>query len=425
MDVDALSALDEAMATNQEPEPINWGYNGNEWGAGEQQGMVVYSCQSCSGEIAGDESLGAATCPFCGSPVVMTSRFSGTLRPDVMIPFKLGKDEATNSLQKHYRGKKLLPKVFKDQNHMQEIKGVYVPFWLFDAETDARIEYEATKDRKWSDNDYNYVETSTFRAFREGGLGFQYVPVDGSKAMDDTLMESIEPFSMNDAVEFKTAYLAGYFANKYDVGSDEAVGRANERIKNSTEDEFKKTVTGYDKVTATNTNIRLKKGAVNYALFPVWLLSTIWQGQNFTFAMNGQTGKFVGDLPLDKAAAKSLFWKVSAIAAVVLLAITQIALFSSDQATSHVPSIIISILAALLAGLMVTAVYKSQLKSVIRQNLASKYIRDGSMTITGKRDIFLYRKVEKTPRPKSNNTGSNSNNTSGNSGSGSGTPGRR
>jgi len=249
--------------------------------------------------------------------------FSGTLRPDMLIPFKLNKDEALKSLQNHYLGKRLLPRVFKDRNHLEEIKGVYIPFWLYDADAEAQVEYRATKMRTWSDGKFNYTETSVYRVFREGGIGFSQVPVDGSKAIDDTLMESVEPFETGESVGFNPAYLAGYYANKYDVDSAECNARANERIKNSTASMFMTTVTGYASVEPVDTRIRLKKGEIKYALFPVWLLSTVWQGQSYTFAMNGQTGRFVGNLPLDKGAYWSWFFKIFGIAAAALLLITQ------------------------------------------------------------------------------------------------------
>ncbi|MCK9524932.1 MAG: hypothetical protein M0R49_03295, partial [Limnochordia bacterium] len=218
--------------------------------------------------------------------------------------------------------KKLLPQVFKDQNHLEEVKGVYVPFWLFDAETEADIEYEATRVRAWSDSQYRYRETSFFRNYRSGQIGFSRVPVDGSTVIDDLLTQSIEPFELADAVSFQTAYLAGYFANKYDVDAKEAEAVANNRIENSTARVFEETVNGFDLVRPIRTNIRLKGGKVEYALLPVWILSTKWQGESFTFAMNGQTGKFVGDLPLDRGAYWKLFGKVFGITAAVLLAVS-------------------------------------------------------------------------------------------------------
>jgi DNA-directed RNA polymerase subunit RPC12/RpoP len=318
--IEALKLLDEVP--EQESEPLSWGYESTEWGAEEQEGMVVYSCRSCAGEIIADETLGATSCPFCDNPVVMTSKFSGSLKPDLVIPFKLDKKQAIEALQKHYLGKKLLPDVFKQQNHLEEVKGVYVPFWLFDAETDAKVRYLATRIRHWSDSSYRYTETNFYHVFREGEIGFNYVPADASSAIDDILMQSIEPFKMEEAVDFKTAYLAGFFANKYDVEAKESAVIANQRIKNSTEASFAQTVKNYATVIPERIDIKLNSGEMNYALLPVWLLSTKWQDKSYVFAMNGQTGKFVGDLPLDKGKYWSSFGKVFGISATVFLAIS-------------------------------------------------------------------------------------------------------
>ena len=197
--------------------------------------------------------------------------------------------------------------------------------WLFDADADANVEYEATRVHRWSDSDYEYTETRHYAVIRGGGIGFENVPVDGSKKMDDTLMESIEPFDISDAVPFQTSYLPGYMADKYDVDAGESIERANERIKKSTEDAFRSTVMGYTTVTAVDSNIRLQNGKARYALYPVWILNTDWNGQKFTFAINGQTGKIAGDLPMDKGA----FWKyligVTAAVTAVAFAISYVA----------------------------------------------------------------------------------------------------
>lgn len=179
---------------------------------------------------------------------------------------------------------------------------MYVPFWLFEASADANITYRATRVRSWSDSTYNYTETSYFALYRAGSLEFERVPVDGSSKMADDLMESIEPFDFRDAVDFQTAYLSGYLADRYDVTAEQSVDRANERIKRSTENTFRNTVRGYTTVEVQNSSIRLANGKAKYALYPVWVLNTTWRGEKFLFAMNGQTGKFVGNLPVDKGA---------------------------------------------------------------------------------------------------------------------------
>ena len=136
-----------------------------------------------------------------------------------------------------------------------------------------------------------------------GSIGFENVPVDGSEKMADDLMESIEPFDFSEAVDFQTAYLAGYLADKYDVDADHSIDRANERVKRSVEEAFASTVKGYTTKRTEASSVQLHNGKAKYALYPVWLLNTTWNGQRYTFAMNGQTGKFVGDLPVDKSAA--------------------------------------------------------------------------------------------------------------------------
>ena len=303
-EMEALQAYD-ADLNSQPQENMTWDTAaGGEWQAGETEGLRVYTCNTCGGEIVADATTGASECPFCGNPVIMTGQFAGALKPDLVIPFKVDKKAAIAALQNHYKGKLLLPKVFKDENHIKEVKGLYVPVWLFDTDADAHVRYKATRTRTWSDSQYRYTETSHFSVTRGGGIGFENVPVDGSTKMDDTLMESIEPFNINEAVDFQTAYLSGYLADKYDVDAEASIDRANQRIKQSTEDAFRSTVQGYTSVVPVSSTINLQNGRARYALYPVWILNTQWNGQKFTFGINGQTGKIAGDLPMDK----SKFW---------------------------------------------------------------------------------------------------------------------
>ena len=275
------------------------------WTSPELEGMQVYLCQNCGGEIVADKNTGATSCPYCDSPVVMSGNFSGGLKPELVIPFKITKEQAVEALKKHYQGKKLLPKVFKDQNRIEEIKGIYVPFWLYDAKADASVRYKAEKRRRYSDQKYDYTETKYYSVLRRGKIAFEHIPADGSSQMPDDLMDSIEPFTFSETVPFQTAYLAGYLADKYDVTAEDNMERVKSRMKKTTEDEFRATVTGYDSVITENSNVNISDSKTTYALYPVWLLTTVWNDERYIFAMNGQTGKFVGNLPCDKG----LFWK--------------------------------------------------------------------------------------------------------------------
>ncbi len=319
-EMNTLASYDRELRDEQ-ADDMRWDTSaGKAWQDNEASGLTAYACHSCGGEIVCDKQTAATSCPYCGNPVVMMGQLSGTLRPDYVIPFQLDKNAAKETLKKYYEGKRLLPKMFKDQSYIDEVKGVYVPFWLFDAEADVDMRYKATKVRTWSDDKYEYTETSYYAVSRGGNIGFKTVPVDASTKMPDDLMESLEPFDSSKAVNFQTAYLAGYLADKYDVDAEQSAERANKRIRKSAEAAFDATVQGYTTVTKESESIRLRDGKVKYALYPVWLLNATWNGQNYLFAMNGQTGKMVGDLPLDKAAYKKRLFGLTGIIGVALYA---------------------------------------------------------------------------------------------------------
>lgn len=317
-DVAAMEQAADASA-NIGQDNFAWQTEASQWQSDEISGMGVYTCKSCGGEIVADATTGATTCPYCDNPVVMTSQFAGGLKPNLIIPFKYDKKQAKEALNKYIASKKMVPKIFKDQNHIDEIKGVYVPHWLFTGTAVATADFTAERVRRWSDSDNNYTETSYFNCYRSGNMNFANVPVDGSSKMDDTLMESIEPFNIGEAKPFSTAYMAGYLADKYDVDLDSSIPRANERVKNSVVSALEKNVmsAGYSVVIPQNSQIEIANGSYAYALYPVWILNTTWNGKKYTFAMNGQTGKFVGDLPLDKSA----FWKKVAMFTPIMSAV--------------------------------------------------------------------------------------------------------
>jgi len=141
-------------------------------------------------------------------------------------------------------------------------------------------------------------------------MKFEKIPVDGSKAIDDTTMEAIEPYDYKDLTEFNLSYLSGYMADKYDQEPDALTERVYERMERSVKDSFERTVHGYATVTPKQEKITVTgKGKVRYALFPVWFLNTKWNGKNYSFAMNGQTGHLIGDLPVAKDLAVKYWFK--------------------------------------------------------------------------------------------------------------------
>lgn len=293
----------EAQRAAEAPAPAEGAEGGGtEWSPEEAAGLKVYNCPSCGAELMCDLNTAATSCPYCGNPTVVPGKLSGNLKPDYVIPFKLDKDAAVAALKKHYQHKPLLPRAFSAANHIEEVKGVYVPFWMFDGDAEGTAQYDAQTIRTWREGDYSVTETSHYQATRGGTVHFDKIPADGSTKMPDAHMDAIEPFDYTELKPFSTAYLPGYLADKYDVDAAASRERIEKRAAESASDAFAATVTGYDLVTEREKNIRFRQTGVQYALLPVWLLSTKWNGKNFLFAMNGQTGRLIGDLPVSRGA---------------------------------------------------------------------------------------------------------------------------
>ena len=253
-------------------------------------------------------------------------QFSGILKPDYVLPFKLSKEDAVAALKNHYKGKPLLPKAFTNGNHIEEIKGVYVPFWLFDANASGSGQYEATTSSSHRSGDYVITTTKHYDVRRAGTTQFMGVPVDGSTKMPNGHMDAIEPYDYRAFQPFSTAYLPGYMADKYDEDADTCQARAHSRMQNSVSSELSASITGYNSVSTLSENISIDYAAKHYALLPVWMLHTKWSGKDFLFAMNGQTGKLVGNLPVSTKRVIGLFAAIAAL--LVAISVTAILLMA-------------------------------------------------------------------------------------------------
>ncbi len=269
----------------------DWGKDGD---------VRAYNCPSCGAELIFDVNTAATSCPYCGNPTIVPGNLSGTLKPDYVIPFRLNKDAAVKALRDYYHGKKLLPKAFASENHINEVKGVYVPFWMYDGSADTAIHATATRVHTNVTRDERITVTEYYDVYRNGTVSFDRIPVDASKKMPDEYMDALEPYDYSALTAFSNAYLPGYMADKYDVSADECAARADDRASRTAENAVSSTISGYASVMVDGRDMRLRRGRVKYALLPVWILNTKWHGKDYMFAMNGQTGKIVGDLPVDK-----------------------------------------------------------------------------------------------------------------------------
>lgn len=295
----------------------DWQQSEDGWGEDGKR-LRAYNCPSCGAELICDETTAATRCPYCGNPSIVPGQFTDSFKPDYIIPFKLDKNEAVEALKRYYKGKTLLPKTFATQNNIEDIQGVYVPFWLFSGSVDADVQFHATRSRSHVRGNERITITEHYRLRRAGRVNFEKIPVDASSKMPDAHMDAVEPYDYSELKPFSMAYLPGFMADKYDISTEDCAKRADERAVNSAVSMVSQTASGYDSVVPEAKQVQLHRGSVKYALMPVWLLSTRWNGESYLFAMNGQTGRFIGDLPVSKGRFMAMFAAIAAPLAALL-----------------------------------------------------------------------------------------------------------
>lgn len=260
--------------------------------------ISAWECPSCGGRIITDATTAATFCVYCHNPAVITARLKDERKPDYIIPFKLGKDEAVEAVRKLCKLKPLLPKAFKDSVQNGEVSGLYVPYWLFSGELHAGITGKGKRINTWSDSRYRYTKTDTYAVVREADISLRHVPADGSSRLDDRLMESLEPYEYKELQEFSMAYISGHYAETYDVDASQARSRAEPRIRDGAAGLMRRQVSGYTVFDTDNVSVEPRYLDHEYAMLPVWTLMHDFGGKKYYFAMNGQTGKVSGKLPM-------------------------------------------------------------------------------------------------------------------------------
>ena len=271
--------------------------------------LPVYNCVSCGAEVIAPAEQMALTCPYCGNNIVLTEKVSGKLRPDGVIPFKIQAKDLPEAVNRFYHGKKLLPRRFFSESTMGKVTGVYVPFWVFTGDLKGRLYYNAQTSASSRRGDYIITQTNHYKLVRDAALSFDGLPVDASGRIEDRLMDSLEPFDTSLTQPFDMRYLAGFTADRFDQPKRDMADRAKKRMKNTT---YKlvdsRAGAGYGVVTRTGGRLNASLDA-KYILFPVYMFDISHAGKNYHFAVNGQTGKVVGDLPTDPGVSVLYFAK--------------------------------------------------------------------------------------------------------------------
>ncbi len=281
--------------------------------------MNVYACPNCGAEVVADEHTAADFCYYCHNPVVLSGRLSGQMQPHKVVPFRIDKAEAERMFLDWCKKKWFLPKSFTSSEHAAQIKGVYYPFWVTDADASTAMDAKATRVRTWRAGDYRYTETSHYDVARAGDIHFEDIVTCALSDADKQMLEGILPYPSEELTDFAMPYLSGFLAKKRDIERATLTEEVRTRMQDYTRTLLSGTVDrGYNSMQVTDTRLNIKSSHWEYALLPIWILTyTDKNGRIFTFAINGCTGKIYGELPIS-------YPKLAILAGAVTLPVTAI-----------------------------------------------------------------------------------------------------
>lgn len=259
-----------------------------------------YNCPDCGASVIADKNTAATFCLYCGNASIIKSRLSGEFAPSKLIPFKMEKQKAIDAFKKLRKGRPLVPRSFVSEKNIEKITGLYIPFWLYEVDVSGTINADCTKVKSWTSGNTRYTKTDYYKLERTGGMLYERIPVDGSTRFNNDIMNSIEPFDYSALVDYNHAYLSGFLAEKYDINKDDAFSDAKIRALNSSVEEMLNSMVGYTSKKVTTNSLSSSLKSCEYVLLPVWMVNVKYKDKYYLFAMNGESGEFIGDIPLDK-----------------------------------------------------------------------------------------------------------------------------
>lgn len=271
--------------------------------------MKIVRCSSCGAELALHDGETSTYCAYCGQPTIATERLQDCRRPDFIIPFKVSRERAEHLIREQITGGTFIPKEIRDFEP-ERICGIYIPYWIFD------VYASDMQFWKYSDDD------SVYYTFHAADSVFHRVTSEASRRFNDYFSEKLEPYRMEYAVRFDETYLSGFYSDRFDVDSSIAGHKVLER----TERMFLEKFTEMRKAryeTKVSSNPRTEIIRARYALLPVWFMTMRYRNKPYTVLVNGQTGKTVCSMPVNKMKAYGLFASVMVgLSALLLLLFT-------------------------------------------------------------------------------------------------------
>ena len=299
---------------------------------GWQTEKKTVQCQSCKAVSVFDPERVGQRCEFCGSPALVPyEEIKSPIRPQSLLPFRVADTAVREQIRRWYKSKWLAPNSLKSRALVDTVKGVYIPYWTFDAQVVCPWEAEAGHyyytTETYRDNKGNMQTRQVQHVRWEPASGvvnhfFDDEPIPGTRGVSHDLLREVEPFPTKELVAYDTSYLSGFIVEHYQVVLLEAAQASEAAMTGKLREMCAAEVPG-----DTHRNLQIhptfSAQTFKHVLVPLWLLTYTYGARVFHVLVNGATGRMSGEYP------KS-FWKVFFLVAGIIIVVLLVLLLQND-----------------------------------------------------------------------------------------------
>lgn len=274
----------------------------------------TFQCSNCGAKILLNKLEISKNCPYCSSPCVMKKSEVSGLAPDAIIPFKFSGEQAAVMYKKALKKKWFLPNKFKKSPPVDNIKGVYVPCFSFDANSSTSYRGVLSKTTSYTSNGKTRTKTTYQNISGDKNMTHKDVLIETSSHIDQVVFNSIKPFNTNELVVFKSSFLMGYSVEHY----NQSLNNCKQIADNIMKQDIKNAILSqysYTNVESFSQTTNFSNQKYSYYILPTYQVSYEYKQKNYVTYMNGQTGTVGSGLP--RSAVKITFFVLFIIAIIL------------------------------------------------------------------------------------------------------------
>ncbi len=255
-------------------------------------GQENYKCSNCSVVFAG-----TSICPFCGVEREKVEKDPNDRTPDLIIPFKIDKEEAIKMFKKENKLRLLTPFGYK-RKVKKSLVGMYLPYYLFDVSVSGAVLYKARDITRTEDDKFQYKERKNYMVKLSGNFDFEKVLLDVCDKFPDKLNDYIFPFNLEEATTYDENIIDKYTIVRGNIADEEMANRIKNKTISESIAELNKSVR-HDKMMVENNVLKSEVKSFKYIMLPIYLSMISYKGKKYVYCINGSSGKYISRVPLD------------------------------------------------------------------------------------------------------------------------------